>query len=164
MNLLKNILIRMHKAIDNVKLLFITKGFTLIELVVVLVIISILSLMGVTTYRNSVKKAMASEGLALVAAVAKTEKIYFATHGSYLRVGNTNRNTELCIDCSNNTYFRTFRVIVPVFFGNYFEVRTDGTGNAQGMRIVYKSDPDGNRIVDTPPEITVGVPGCAVPI
>ena len=55
-----------------------TKGFTLVELVIVIVIVGILSIVAVPIYRGYTRKAMATEGKALLGAIQTAQKIYFA--------------------------------------------------------------------------------------
>jgi prepilin-type N-terminal cleavage/methylation domain-containing protein len=86
------------------------KGFTLIELIIVIVIISILALVSVPIYRGYTRRAMASEGRALVGSIATSEKVYLAEHGAYLAVAATGLNAALDIDATGNKYFRTFTI------------------------------------------------------
>lgn len=124
------------------------KGFTLIELVVVLVIIGILSIIAVPMYRGYVGRAMAAEGRALLGAVASSEKIYYAEHGGYWNVSLTNHDLELDVDASLNTYFREYQVTVtnPDANGNNqgFLAETDGdtTSGANGILIDFDQDPN----------------------
>jgi type IV pilus assembly protein PilE len=85
-------------------------GFTLIELIIVIVIISILALVSVPIYRGYTRRAMASEGRALVGSIATSEKVYLAEHGAYLAVPATAVDTTLDIDATGNKYFRTLTV------------------------------------------------------
>ena len=59
------------------------KGFTLIELVTVVVIVSILAIVAVPIYRRTVRNSMAAEGQILVGSVAKAEFAYYAEHGQF---------------------------------------------------------------------------------
>lgn len=58
------------------------KGFTLVELIIVIVIIGILSLVSVPVYRKYIAEACMTEGYTLVGAVARAELIYATTKGS----------------------------------------------------------------------------------
>jgi prepilin-type N-terminal cleavage/methylation domain-containing protein len=90
------------------------KGFTLIELIIVIVIISILALVSVPIYRGYTRRAMGSEGTALAGSIATAEKAWFAEHGTYRVIAagtafDTGFGT-LDIDARNNAYFGTFGV------------------------------------------------------
>jgi prepilin-type N-terminal cleavage/methylation domain-containing protein len=78
-------------------------GFTLIELVIVIVIVGILSAVAVPTYRGYTRKAMAAEGRALIAAVSKAQDAYIAEKGVYTNVVN-----NLLPQPATNKYFRTY--------------------------------------------------------
>ena len=116
-------------------------GFTLIELVVVLVIIGILSIIAVPMYRGYVGRAMAAEGRALLGAVAASEKIYFAEYGQFLAVGLTGHDAELDVDSTMNTYFRQYQVaLTNANVG--FLAQTDGVDGAAGITVTFDQDPN----------------------
>jgi len=76
------------------------KGFTLIELMTVVIIVGILAAVAVPLYRAQVKKAIASEGAALVGSVRTAERVYYAEHNSY-----TDDADELTLETFDNKYF-----------------------------------------------------------
>jgi prepilin-type N-terminal cleavage/methylation domain-containing protein len=84
------------------------KGFTLVELVIVIVIVGILSVISVPIYRGYVEKAMMTEGKVLIGAIAKAELAYHVEHGYFLNTGWTSYSRELDIDTSANKYFYSF--------------------------------------------------------
>ncbi|MBN2407194.1 MAG: prepilin-type N-terminal cleavage/methylation domain-containing protein [Elusimicrobia bacterium] len=87
------------------------QGFTLVELVVVMVIIGILAVISVPMYRNYVERAIQSEGRALVGGIASAQKVYYAEHGTFMAVAaGTSQSTTLGVDARSNTYFTTFSV------------------------------------------------------
>lgn len=92
------------------------KGFTLVELLIVLAIIAILSLNAVLAYSKFVKEAMISEGKMLVSSIAKVEKLHHAEFGDYQQILNASYSSIPEIDSRDNKYFKTFSVYVP---GNY---------------------------------------------
>ena len=49
------------------------KGFTLVELVIVIIIVGILSIISVPVYRGYVEKAMLTEGKTLIGAIGRAE-------------------------------------------------------------------------------------------
>ncbi len=76
------------------------KGFTLIELMTVVIIVGILASVSVPLYRAQVKKAIASEGTALVGSVRSAQRIYYAEHNEY-----TDDKTDLNLETFDNKYF-----------------------------------------------------------
>ena len=85
------------------------KGFTLVELVIVIVIVGILSVISVPIYRGYVEKAMMTEGKVLIGAIAKAELAYHVEHGYFLNTGGwTSYSSELDIDTNANKYFYEF--------------------------------------------------------
>ena len=87
------------------------KGFTLIELMVVVIIIGILAAVAVPIFRGQTKRAIASEGEALLGSVRTAELTYYAEHGSYLDVSNGGGEDDpLGIDASKNKYFTSYSV------------------------------------------------------
>ena len=85
------------------------KGFTLVELVIVIVIVGILSVISVPIYRGYVEKAMVTEGKVLLSAIAKAELAYQVEHGYFLNVsGYDEYVSALDIDLRGNKYFKEF--------------------------------------------------------
>jgi len=58
-------------------------GFTLIELMIVITIISFLSVLSIPHLMKVVAKAKRSEAYLYLRSIASAERIYFAEHGSY---------------------------------------------------------------------------------
>jgi len=87
----------------------IKKGFTLVELVIVIVIVGILSVISVPIYRGYVEKAMMTEGKVLIGAIGKAELAYHVQHGYFFDTnGRTEYSSELDIDAGANKYFYEF--------------------------------------------------------
>jgi len=59
------------------------KGFTLVELAVVIVIIGVLAAFGVPKFLNSVEKSKATEGFNYLSAFQSAQERYLAQNGSY---------------------------------------------------------------------------------
>jgi type IV pilus assembly protein PilE len=78
-------------------------GFTLIELVITIVIVAILAAVAVSVYRGYMRRAIASEGRMLIAAVSKAQDAYIAEKGVYCGVAATLFDQPV-----TNKYFRTF--------------------------------------------------------
>jgi len=90
------------------------KGFTLIELMTVVIIVGILASAAVPIYRGQIKRAIAAEGEALLGSVRTAELIYYSENGNYLPVdeaeGGDPDNDPLGIDASKNKYFTSYSV------------------------------------------------------
>lgn len=114
------------------------KGFTMVELGIVFVIIGILTLNSVMAYRKFVKDAMISEGKMLASSIAKIQKLYHAESGDYHAIAETSYNTVPEIDARFNKYFKTFSVEVPGTYQNsIFTVVTKSETNVLvGIEIV----------------------------
>ncbi len=81
------------------------KGFTLVELVIVIVIVGILSVISVPIYRGYVEKAKFTEGQVLVNAIAKAELTYHVKYDCFCD-DNGGKGYYLDIDSTGNKYFK----------------------------------------------------------
>jgi len=96
------------------------KGFTLIELMVVVIIIGILAAVAVPIFRGQTKRAIASEGEALLGSVRTAELTYYAEHGSYLDVSNGGGEDDpLGVVATKNKYFTSYSVNGTTATTNY---------------------------------------------
>ena len=87
------------------------KGFTLVELVIVIVIVGILSIVAVPIYRGYTRKAMASEGKSLLGTIQTSQKVYFAEYAEYFSgVAASSFSELLDVDARSNKYFTSFTV------------------------------------------------------
>ena len=122
------------------------KGFTLIELVVVLVIIGILSVIAVPMYRGYIRRAMAAEGRALVGTLATGQRIYYAQHSMWQVIAATTEcgsidydldgaAGDIDVDARMNTYFNTFEATVAA---GAVTMITTGTGTTDASGIVVQ--------------------------
>ncbi len=104
------------------------RGFTLVELMVVVIIVGILASVAVPIYRANIKKAMASEGAALLGSVLTAQRIYYAEHTTY-----TSTKSDLGIDTAGNKYFTDYSLSGVSADG--FTATTTGTGGAAGVTV-----------------------------
>lgn len=102
------------------------KGFTLVELMVVVIIVGILASVAVPIYRANIRKAMASEGAALLGSVLTAQRIYYAEHNTY-----TTTKANLGVEAIGNKYFTDYSVTSAD--ANGFTATTSGTGAASGI-------------------------------
>lgn len=121
------------------------KGFTLVELMVVVVIVGILAAVSVPVYTAYTKKARASEGQALVGVVASAEKTHFSENNVYLGgTGMGGTDDPFGINASQNSFFTTYTVATAA---NAFTVTTIGSGAAAGITVRLTQAATGGPVV-----------------
>jgi prepilin-type N-terminal cleavage/methylation domain-containing protein len=64
------------------------KGFTLVELMIVVIIIGILTAVGVPLYMGYVRQAKAASAQAVIGTIVNAEKLYNQKHGEFVDVAN----------------------------------------------------------------------------
>ena len=102
---------------NNRKIIKSNKGFTFIEVIVVIVIVAVLAASWFFTGKGHVNIAMTNEGRALIDKIVAQEKIYRVQKSAFFltKVGSTYKKVdsskELKIDTTQNKYFKTFKVI-----------------------------------------------------
>ena len=85
------------------------KGFTLVELVIVIVIVGILSIVAVPIYRGYTRKAMGTEAKSLLGSIQTAEKVYFAEMSEYMAYSGSFEKT-LDVDARANKYFTSYSI------------------------------------------------------
>jgi len=83
-------------------------GFTLIELMIVIIIVGILAAIAVPIYSGFVKRARSSEAKATVGAIRTGELVYHAEHTAWIITTGSNNTTILKllgIDLTKNRWF-----------------------------------------------------------
>ena len=120
-------------------------GFTLVELVIVIIIVGILSIVAVPIYRGYTRKSVATEGKALLGVIQMSERAYFAETSAYVGVSNTSFSQVLDTDARSNKYFRTFTVISNNLTGDnaQYTATTSGTEVASGITLSMIGKPKG---------------------
>ena len=89
------------------------KGFTLVELVIVIIIVGILSLVAVPIYRKYVMHAKMTEAKTFLRSVYDVQRVYHLEHGVYYYEADDSGftyNTALGIDARQYKYFTAFSV------------------------------------------------------
>jgi len=120
------------------------KGFTLVELVIVIVIVGILSIVAVPIYRGYTRKAMGTEAKSLLGSIQTAQKVYYAENSTFKTVDLTDFDEELDVDARSNKYFTGFEVEVAEGENLSFTAKTSGNkgGAAEGISMTlqaYKS-------------------------
>lgn len=116
-------------------------GFTLVELVIVIVIVGILSVVAVPIYTGYTKKAMATEAEGTLGAINTAQKVYYAEHSCFLAtVGEVSDNGTLDINLVSNKYFTSFQVNTSA---TGFTATTAGTGGASGISVTLTGSDSG---------------------
>jgi prepilin-type N-terminal cleavage/methylation domain-containing protein len=81
-------------------------GFTLIELIIVIVIVGILTVVSIPIYRGYTQRAKISEGKTLAASIITAQRVYYSERGTWYDVaGWIQENTILAVDARQNRYF-----------------------------------------------------------
>jgi len=120
-----------------------SKGFTLVELIIVIVIVGILSIVAVPMYRDRARKAIAAEGIKLVETVRDSIDAYNAINpGALLPApsgGVMNFGASVGeVDARANKYYRTFTVTNGGY--PYTITATGQTGNPVVVLVLQDSD------------------------
>jgi prepilin-type N-terminal cleavage/methylation domain-containing protein len=105
------------------------KGFTLIELMVVVIIVGILAAVAIPIYRANIRKAAASEGAALLGAVLTSQKVYYAEYSTY-----ASSPSALSVDTIGNKYFTSF-TLSGVSASGFTASTTSSTAPADGVTV-----------------------------
>ena len=142
------------------------KGFTLVELVIVIIIVGILSIVAVPIYKGYTDRAKESEGKALLGSINTSQKVYFAEHNAFYGPVETATDNikDLSIDARANKYYRTFTLAVSNVAGTdedsnnssftaIVEAAAGTTGSANLKPITLIANSTGT------PRITGGVAG-----
>ncbi len=124
------------------------KGFTLVELVIVIVIVGILSIVAVPIYRGYTRKAMGTEAKSLLGSIQTAQKVYYAEHAVFWTVSGENGtdfSEALDVDARSNKYFKKFSVSAENATGENsnpsFTASTtgDSTTAASGISMTLKA-------------------------
>jgi prepilin-type N-terminal cleavage/methylation domain-containing protein len=106
-----------------------SRGFTLIELMVVVIIVGILASVAVPIYRANIRKAAASEGAALLGSVLTSQRIYYAEYNTY-----ASSPSALGVDTIGNKYFTSF-TLSGVSASGFTASTTSSTAPADGVTV-----------------------------
>jgi len=117
------------------------KGFTLVELVIVIIIVGILSIVAVPIYKGYTDRAKESEAKALLGSINTSEKVYFAEFSEFYTSGDnyTSVCSRLSLDSGANKYYSGFKVTAHGSAGDdnvYFvaEVTPNAGSTVKGLK------------------------------
>jgi len=106
------------------------KGFTLIELMVVVVIVGVLAAVAVPMYTRTIKNSRTTEATARLSAIMKAAKLYYLQHGSWPR----KNSLGFLADFSNSEHFK-YKIQSGAGGRKKFRLRAIGL-NVDGMKNV----------------------------
>lgn len=117
------------------------KGFTLVELVIVIIIVGILSVVAVPIYRGYTVRAMASEGKALMGSINAAEAVYYTQWGCYAKVTTETAFTKwLGLDVRANKYFKKYKITTGSFSsGQYWLANSVGGAGTKAAGVTAKA-------------------------
>ena len=81
-----------------------SKGFTLVELMIMVAIIGILAVIGMPQYQNYTASAQATEGLALASGLKTIITEYYSVHGSFPDDGGSDSNATIGAKPANHIF------------------------------------------------------------
>ncbi|GEM_PF-504515 len=80
-------------------------GFTLLELLIVVIIVSILAAVALPQFTKITEKSRAAEGVMILGAIRTAHLAYYLEHGVYRQEGPWNDPNGLDVDISTPKYF-----------------------------------------------------------
>lgn len=103
-------------------------GFTIVELIIVIVIVGILTVVSIPIYRGYTLKSKMTEGRSLAASIITSQRVYYSEFGEWYLISSwTDENSTLSIDSRSNVYFKTVKTGPSGLYSNVIsaEARSD---------------------------------------
>ena len=86
-------------------------GFSLVELIMTVIIIGILSIVTVVTYRGYMQRSIESEAEMMLGKLNEAQRVYYIRNKKYLGgLSNQSHNNLLGVDFRKNKYFTSFTI------------------------------------------------------
>ena len=121
-----------------------SKGFTLIELMIVVAIIGILAAVGIPQYQNYTARAQATEGLVLAGGLKTALAEYYNTHGSFPDGGTGDSNATIGAEPADH------------IFGDYVETVTASDDGSGTIKATFNSGHHAGKFLELKASITDG--------
>jgi type IV pilus assembly protein PilA len=107
--------------------MFCKRGFTLIEVLIVVIILGILATISIPNFTNMVERARKSEALTNLSAIVTGQRAYHLEHGNYIACANSDEIlTNLGVDVTSAkffTYTATVTEARATRSGHWIEIR-----------------------------------------
>ena len=122
----------------------ISKGFTLIELMIVVAIIGVLAAIGIPQYQNYTARAQATEGLTLAGGLKTALAEYYSVHGSFPNDGGSDSNAAIGAEPADHIFGDYVETVAASDDGLGTITATFNSGHHDGKFLQLKASvPDG---------------------
>ena len=119
------------------------RGFTLIEIIIVIIIVGILAAVGLTQYSTIVEKGRFAEAKVRVGTITKLAYEYYLNNGTFVDI--TNEDLGVDATCHSTDYYR-YNVVGLASYINLYAYRCTSEGKApQGVdyRLLWRLNSSG---------------------
>ena len=121
-----------------------SKGFTLIELMIVVAIIGVLAAIGIPQYQNYTARAQATEGLVLAGGLKTALAEYYNTHGSFPDGGTGDSNATIGAEPADH------------IFGDYVETVAASDDGLGTIKATFNAGRHAGKFLELKASITDG--------